>query len=151
MTKTFNIYEILSTIPHRYPFIMVDKVLSIEHGKCIHAIKNVTANEPYFAGHYPQQPIMPGVLIVEALAQSAALLVLTDPSKEPQEGFVPLFAGVDNVRFKRKVIPGDQLHLHISITRYKQGIWKMHAEAIVDEDVACIADLTTAFREINSD
>src|SRR5438105_3837251 len=100
---TMNIYEILEKIPHRFPFILVDRVLSVEPGKKIQAIKNVTVNEPFFAGHYPNQPIMPGVLILEALAQSAALLVSTETDLTPESGFVPLFAGVDKVRFKRRV------------------------------------------------
>lgn len=150
-----DIQEILRYLPHRYPFLLIDRVIEITPGKSLVAIKNVTINEPFFQGHFPGHPVMPGVLILEALAQ--ATCVLANKSSEMLdksgaqgsiENYLYLFAGVDNVRFKRMVEPGDQLHLHVEIQRHKQGIWKFTGEAKVNGELVCSADMTSAKKEI---
>jgi 3-hydroxyacyl-[acyl-carrier-protein] dehydratase len=138
--KEMDIHKILELIPHRYPFVMVDRVLEYEKDKGLIALKNVTFNEPFFTGHFPENPVMPGVLMVEALAQAAGLLVFCITK---EKGFF-YFAGVDNVRFKRIVKPGDQLYLHVNVERHKGKIWKFNAKATVDGEVACTADLMIA-------
>lgn len=143
-----NIYEILERIPHRYPFILVDRVLDIEPGVRIHAIKNITVNEPFFVGHYPNMPIMPGVLILESLAQTGALLMSSLVDIRLGSGNIPLFAGLDDVRFKQPVIPGDQLHLHVEVIKNRKTFWKMSATANVDGKVICSAEITSAFKEV---
>ena len=135
-----DIHEILQLLPHRFPFMLVDRVLEYEKDKSILAIKNVTYNEPFFQGHFPDKPVMPGVLMVEALAQTAGLLVYCITHKV---GFY-FFAGIDNVRFKKVVEPGDQLFLHVNVERNKKNIWKFNAKATVDGEVVCTADLMIA-------
>lgn len=130
--------EILEILPHRYPMLLVDRVLEIVEGQSITALKNVSHNEAFFQGHFPQEPVMPGVLIVEALAQAGALLVLSKPENR---GKIPLFAGIDECRFKRRVVPGDQLRLEIKVTRLKGPVGKCEARALVDGEVACEAKL----------
>lgn len=135
-----NIHEIIKHLPHRYPFILIDRIISGEKGKKLIAIKNVTMNEPFFQGHFPGFPVMPGVLIVEALAQASGILgILSYGNKEADELF--LFAGVDNVRFKRQVIPGDQLTLEIDLIRYSRGIGRYKAVAKVEGKVAAEAEI----------
>ena len=141
-----DIQGILTYLPQRYPILMIDKVISIEPGKSIVAIKNVTINEPYFLGHFPGNPIMPGVLILEAMAQATGILAL-HANRERKEGFLYLFAGIDNARFKRPVLPGDQLILNASVERHMRGIWKLKAFATVDGELACEADLMCAVRK----
>jgi 3-hydroxyacyl-[acyl-carrier-protein] dehydratase len=143
-----DIHEILKHLPHRYPFLLVDRVLALEPGKTIHAYKNVTINEPFFVGHFPHHPVMPGVLIMEALAQAAGILSFKTMGSLPDENSVFYFVGIDNARFKKPVMPGDQLNLHVSIERHMRGIWKFKAEARVDGAVVAEADLMCAKRDI---
>ena len=143
-----NIHEILKRLPHRYPFLMVDRVLELEHKKRIKALKNVTANEPYFIGHFPHRPVMPGVMMLEALAQAAALLSYDAADAKPDDKSVYYFAGIDNARFKRPVEPGDQLMLHASLERSRAGIVKFNAFAKVGDAVAVSADLMCTMRRI---
>lgn len=143
---TMGIQEILTYLPHRYPFLLVDKVLEFEAWKSLLAIKNVTVNEPFFTGHFPGQPIMPGVLILEALAQASGIIILkSDPSLTHEKNLF-LLAGIDDVRFKRMVVPGDQLHLKAELTRSKREIYKFHCEAVVEGEIACSAEIINVRR-----
>jgi 3-hydroxyacyl-[acyl-carrier-protein] dehydratase len=133
-----DIHEIMNHLPHRYPFLMIDRVLSFERGKELQALKNVTINEQFFPGHYPHHPVMPGVLIVEAMAQAAALLLsygISDDDR-PSKDAVYYFVGIDEVRFKRPVVPGDQLILTASLLRGARGLWKFTTTAKVDGQIA---------------
>src|SRR6476646_982138 len=132
-----NIEQIKEIIPHRYPFLLVDKILEVDEGKRAVGIKNVTANEEFFNGHFPDYPVMPGVLIVEALAQVGAVAML---KKEENKGRLAFFAGIDNCRFKRQVVPGDQLRLEVEITRLRGTVGKGRAVATVDGEIACETD-----------
>jgi len=143
-----DIHEILEHLPHRYPFLLVDRVLAVEPGKSIHAYKNITMNEPYFVGHFPHHPVMPGVLIMEALAQAAGILSFKTMNTKPDADSVFYFVGIDECRFKKPVSPGDQLHLHVEIMRQMRGIWKYKAEARVDGQVVAEATLMCAKRDI---
>ncbi|MAS00026.1 MAG: 3-hydroxyacyl-[acyl-carrier-protein] dehydratase FabZ [Nitrosomonadales bacterium] len=145
---SMDIHEILEHLPHRYPFILVDKVISIELGKEITAIKNVTVNEPYFPGHFPYHPVMPGVLIIEALAQAAALLSFKTMDAKPNEDSVYYFAGIDSARFKKPVNPGDQIILNVKIERILKGIWKYEGTASVDKEVVAEANMMCILKEI---
>jgi 3-hydroxyacyl-[acyl-carrier-protein] dehydratase len=145
---SMDIHEILDHLPHRYPFILVDRVISMELGKEITAIKNVTINEPYFPGHFSYHPVMPGVLIVEALAQAAALLSFKTMDTKPTEDSVYYFAGIDNARFKKPVNPGDQIVLHVKIDRVLKGIWKYSGTATVDNEVVAEANMMCILKEI---
>jgi 3-hydroxyacyl-[acyl-carrier-protein] dehydratase len=144
----FDIKEVLRLLPHRYPFLLVDKVLACDAKTHIHAIKNVSVNEPMFTGHFPENPIFPGVLILEALAQAAGLLGFKISSSEPGVNDLYLFAGVDNARFKRQVLPGDTLHLHVTFAKERRGIWVFSGRAEVDGELACSADIICARREV---
>jgi 3-hydroxyacyl-[acyl-carrier-protein] dehydratase len=144
-----DIHAILKKLPHRYPILLVDRVLSIEKGKTIRTLKNVTINEPFFTGHFPHRPVMPGVLMVEAMAQSAALLSFATLDMDGlDENTVFYFAGIDGARFKRPVEPGDQLVMDIFTDRAKAGIFKYRAEARVDGELACEAMLMCTMRKI---
>lgn len=143
-----DIYQILKKLPHRYPILLVDRVLELESGKRIRALKNVSVNEPYFVGHFPYRPVMPGVLMVEALAQAAALLAFETLGIEPDDKSVFYFAGIDNVRFKRPVEPGDQLMLDVTLERAKAGIYKFSGQARVGEAIAVEADLLCTMRSV---
>jgi 3-hydroxyacyl-[acyl-carrier-protein] dehydratase len=143
-----DIHEILDHLPHRYPFLLIDRVVEVVPGKSIHAYKNVTINEPFFVGHFPHHPVMPGVLIMEALAQAAGILSFKTEGKKPTENDVFYFAGIDEARFKRPVMPGDQLHLHVEIERQMRGIWKFKGEARVDGQLAAEARLMCAKRDL---
>ena len=145
---TMDIHQILRQLPHRYPILLVDRVLEIEKGVRIKAIKNVSINEPFFMGHFPHRPVMPGVLMLEALAQAAALLSFDALDSSPDDNTVYYFAGIDGARFKRPVEPGDQLILDVSIDRMKAGIFKFKARALVGEEVAVEADLMCTMRKI---
>ena len=145
---SMDIHEILDHLPHRYPFVLVDKVTSMELGKEITAIKNVTINEPYFPGHFPYHPVMPGVLIVEALAQAAALLSFKTMDTKPTEDSVYYFAGIDNARFKKPVNPGDQIILYVKIDRILKGIWKYSGTATVDGEIVAEANMMCILKEI---
>lgn len=137
-----NIMEIKEIIQHRYPFLLVDRILEIEDGKRAVGIKNVSANEPFFNGHFPSYPVMPGVLIVEALAQVGAVAMLR---QEEYKGRLAFFAGIDNCRFKKQVVPGDQLRLEVEITRIRGSVGKGKAIATVDGEVACETEIMFAF------
>ena len=143
-----DIHSILEHLPHRYPFLLVDRVLAMEVGKSIHAYKNVTINEPFFQGHFPHHPVMPGVLIMEALAQAAGILSFKTMGEKPDPNSVFYFVGIDEARFKKPVMPGDQLHLHVEIERQMRGIWKYKAEARVDGLVVAEAKLMCANRDM---
>jgi len=143
-----DIKEILEYLPHRYPFLLVDRVLEVVPGQSIHAYKNITINEPFFVGHFPHHPVMPGVLIMEALAQAAGILSFKSENKKPTETDVFYFAGIDEARFKRPVMPGDQLHLHVQLERQMRGVWKFYGEAKVDGQLAASAKLMCAKRDL---
>ena len=144
--KTLDILAIKSLLPHRYPLLLVDRVLTWESGKTITAIKNVTVNEEFFQGHFPHKPVMPGVLMIEALAQTAALLSFLTMGVKPDENSVVYFVGIDNARFKRPVEPGDQLKMDVEILRVSRGIWKYKAVGTVDGKVALEAVLMCTIR-----
>ncbi|MBL8496625.1 3-hydroxyacyl-[acyl-carrier-protein] dehydratase FabZ [Nitrosomonas sp. JL21] len=146
--STMNIHEILKYIPHRYPILLVDRVLSFEPGKEIVALKNVSINEPFFSGHFPHHPVMPGVLIVEALAQAAAILTIKSEDTGPKEDSVYYFVGIDGVRFKKPVMPGDQLILKVAIERQIKGLWKYSARAEVDDQLVTEAQLMCTARTV---
>lgn len=145
-----DIHKILEKLPHRFPFLMVDRVLEIEGGKRIKALKNVTINEPYFTGHFPHRPVMPGVMMLEALAQAAALLAFDHHGIGNDPNSVVYFVGIDGARFKRPVEPGDQLILEAELTRSKAGIYKFTARATVDGEVAVEASLMCTMRRIEA-
>ncbi|MBB4842086.1 3-hydroxyacyl-[acyl-carrier-protein] dehydratase [Paucibacter oligotrophus] len=144
-----DIHAILKKLPHRYPILLVDRVLEVEAGKRILAIKNVSINEPFFLGHFPHRPVMPGVLILEAMAQAATLLALESSDIVLDETTVVYFAGIDNARFKRPVEPGDQLRLEVTLERAKAGIFKFSGKAFVGEQLAAEADLICTMRKIS--
>ena len=143
-----DIHQILKQLPHRYPFLLVDRVVSLTKGERIVALKNVTMNEPFFTGHFPHRPVMPGVLILEAMAQAAALLSFDTEGVTPDDKTVYYFAGIDGARFKRPVEPGDQLILEVEVDRVKAGIHKFNARARVDGELACEAQLMCTMRKI---
>ncbi|WP_404339260.1 3-hydroxyacyl-ACP dehydratase FabZ [Pseudoalteromonas mariniglutinosa] len=144
--NSLDIQEILSLLPHRYPMLLVDRVLDFTPGKSLHAIKNVTINEPIFTGHFPNQPIFPGVLILEAMAQATGLLGFKTVENR-SENELYLFAAIDNARFKQPVLPGDTMHLHVEFVKERRNIWKFAAEAKVDGKVVCNAEIMCARRE----
>ena len=143
-----DIHEILKRLPHRYPFLLVDRVLELEKGQRIKALKNVTMNEPFFIGHFPNRPVMPGVMILEALAQAAAILAFDKVDVRPDDKTVFYFVGIDNARFKRPVAPGDQLMLHAVLERSRAGIVKFASKAMVGEATAVEADLMCTMRRV---
>ena len=143
-----DIHQILKRLPHRYPILLVDRVLELEKGKRIKALKNVSINEPFFNGHFPHRPVMPGVLMLEALAQAAALLAFDTLGVTPDDKTVYYFAGIDGARFKRPVEPGDQLMLHVELARMKSGIFKFKARATVLDELAVEAELICTMRSI---
>lgn len=143
-----DIHEILRLLPHRYPFLMVDRVLAIETGKSIRSLKNVTINEPFFSGHFPHRPVMPGVLMLEAMAQTAALLSFATAGVTPDDKTVYYFAGIDGARFKRPVEPGDQLVMEVTLLRTRGGIYKFKGVAHVGEELACEAELMCTMRTV---
>lgn len=141
-----DIKEIQEYLPHRFPFLLVDRVDELIKGESIVAIKNVSINEPFFQGHFPQVSVMPGVLIVEAMAQAAAILGFKTMDKTPADGSLYLFVGADNVRFKRQVVPGDQLILKVEYVSDRRGIWKFKCQSFVNEALAASADIICADR-----
>lgn len=149
--KSLDINQIKQYLPHRYPMLLVDRVLTWESGKSITAIKNVTANEEFFNGHFPNKPVMPGVLMVEAMAQTAAILSFLTMGQKPDENTIVYFVGIDNVRFKRPVGPGDQLKMDVEILRVARGIWKYKAVATVDGQLAVEAELMCTLRTTNDE
>jgi len=143
-----DIHQILEKLPHRYPFLLVDRVLEVEAGVRIKALKNVTINEPFFVGHFPHRPVMPGVLMLEALAQAAALLSFADNNLQSDKNSVIYFVGIDGARFKRPVEPGDQLILEVEADRVRGGIHKFKARATVAGELACGAELMCTMRSV---
>jgi len=143
-----DIHDILKRLPHRYPILLVDRVLEFEKDKHIKALKNVTINEPFFVGHFPHRPVMPGVLMLEALAQAAALLSFASQDRNSDDKTVYYFAGIDGARFKRPVEPGDQLILDVTLVRAKAGIYKYAARGMVGEELAVEGELMCTMRTI---
>ncbi len=146
-----DIHRVLKQLPHRYPFVLVDRVLEIEKGVRIRALKNVTINEPYFVGHFPHRPVMPGVLILEALAQSAAILGFDALDVTPDDKTLFYFAGIDGVRFKRPVEPGDQLILEMEVDRVRSGMWRFKGQALVDGETVTEAQIMCTIRRIEEE
>lgn len=146
MSAIIDINEIKQYIPHRYPFLLVDRITELEIGKRVVGLKNVTVNEPFFPGHFPHNPVMPGVLIIEAMAQTAAVLAFKTDGSVPDDDSTVYFASVDNVRFKRPVVPGDQLVMEAQIVRKMRNIWKFSAVARVDGELATEADFMCAIK-----
>jgi 3-hydroxyacyl-[acyl-carrier-protein] dehydratase len=140
-TMQLDIQEILRRLPHRYPFLLVDRVLEWRRNESIRALKNVTVNEPFFTGHFPERPVMPGVIIIEALAQAAGVLLFVSAGAVPDTSMRLYFAGIDKARFRKPVLPGDQLILTARLGRNKRGIWRVGATGFVGEDVVCEADM----------
>jgi len=147
-STSMDIHEILEHLPHRYPFVLIDRVVSLEVGNEITAIKNVSVNEPYFPGHFPYHPVMPGVLIVEAMAQAAAILSFKTMNTKPSDDSVYYFAGIDNARFKKPVSPGDQIVITVKIERILKGIWKYAGIAKVDGAVVAEAKMMCILKAI---
>ena len=143
---SMDISEILKRLPHRYPFLLVDKVLACEPGSALTAIKNVTINEPFFQGHFPDKPVMPGVLIIEAMAQATCLLATATDTSEAE--MIYLLTGVDKVRFKRQVLPGDQLQLQAELLKRRRGIWVFSASASVEEQLVSSAEIMCTARDL---
>ncbi|CAN1510513.1 FabA 3-hydroxymyristoyl/3-hydroxydecanoyl-(acyl carrier protein) dehydratases [Methylophilaceae bacterium] len=148
-STSMDIHEILDHLPHRYPFILIDRVISMELGNEIVALKNVTINEPFFPGHFPYHPVMPGVLIVEAMAQAAAILSFKTMGVKPSDDSVYYFAGIDSARFKRPVSPGDQIVFNVKIDRILKGIWKYSGVASVDGHVVAEAQMMCILKAID--
>lgn len=140
----FDIIKIMEHLPHRYPFLLVDRVIEVDPGKSIRAYKNVSMNEPFFQGHFPGLPVMPGVLIMEALAQAGGIMTLCNFSAEERAGKIFLFSSMDKVRFRKPVVPGDRLELCCTLARHKLRLWKMNAEAFVDGVKVAEGELTAA-------
>lgn len=145
--RTLDIQQIMQYLPHRYPFLLIDRVLNYEVGKTLHAIKNVTINEHFFQGHFPVKPVFPGVMILESMAQATGVLGYLSYTDKPGANTIYYFATIDNVRFKRPVVPGDTLHLNVEFLRERQGMAKFNAVASVDGQVACTAEIMCARRE----
>lgn len=149
MSEIIDIHEILKILPHRYPFLLVDRVLDYEVEKHLTAIKNVSINEPFFGGHFPHRPVFPGVLLIEAMAQASAILASLGMEVVANETLIYLFAGVNNVRFKRPVEPGDQVQLNVELTRKKGKVWKTSATATVDGALCATADITFTYKVLD--
>jgi len=144
-----EIREVLEYLPHRYPFLLIDRVLLCEPGKRVVALKNVTINEPFFQGHFPHYPVMPGVLIVEAMAQAAAILTFHSEKAKADERSVYFFVGIDNARFKKPVVPGDALHLEVKLNRHARGLWKFDARALVADSLVAESQLMCTVRNVD--
>ena len=146
--QVVDVRHIMRMLPHRYPFLLVDRITAYDaEAKTLEAIKNVTINEPFFTGHFPNHPVMPGVLMLEALAQASGLLAIQLSGHTAEAGSILYFAGIDRARFKRPVVPGDQLLLKASLIKNKRDIWKFSAVAEVDGELACAAEMMCALRQ----
>jgi 3-hydroxyacyl-[acyl-carrier-protein] dehydratase len=143
-----DIYEVMKHLPHRYPFLLIDRVVNIVPGESLVGYKNVTYNEPFFQGHFPHRPVMPGVLILEALAQATGILAFKTTKSQPTEKSLYYFVGIDNARFKQPVQPGDKLMLEVQVVRTVRGVWKFKGEAKVDDKIVASGDLMCAEREV---
>lgn len=146
---SMDITQIMKVLPHRYPFLLIDRVLEMVPHERIVAIKNITMNEPQFPGHFPSHPVMPGVLMIEALAQTAGVLAFSSSDKDVGENSVIYFVGIDGARFKRPVVPGDQLRMEASILKVTRGIWKFAAKGTVDGQLACEAELMCTLKKLD--
>lgn len=145
-----DIGEIMKYLPHRYPMLLIDRVVEFQQGTSLVAIKNVSYNEPYFQGHFPNRPVMPAVIILEAMAQATGILVLRSMDKLPNEKSIYYFVGIDGARFRRPVEPGDQLRIEVNLLRSSRGIWKLRSDASVDGEIVASGDLMGAMREIET-
>lgn len=145
--NSLDIHKVLEILPHRYPFLLIDRVLDYTKGESLSAIKNVTINEPFFPGHFPKRPVMPGVLVVEAMAQACGVLTYISEDTKKHEKGIFLFVGIDKARFKRQVEPGDQLRFEVKIMRKMRGIWMYQGNAYVGDELCCSAELMCAYRE----
>lgn len=143
----FTIDKVLSYLPHRYPFLMIDRVLSYDEGKSLTAIKNISVNEPQFTGHFPELPVMPGVLIIEAMAQAAAILAYVSTKTSPKD-YLFYLAGLDKIRFKQPVVPGDQVVLKVELGRSRGDFWRVNGEASVNGKIVCSAEIMSARRKV---
>ncbi len=144
MNYVMGMDEILNYLPHRYPFLLIDRVLAIEKGKSLVALKNVSMNESFFVGHFPGKPVMPGVLILEAMAQAGSVLAYKSTDTTPKDGTIYYFAGIDNARFRRVVEPGDQLRLEVKVVKAKRDFWKLEGMAYVGDELAASAEFLSA-------
>ena len=144
-----DIHQIMEHLPHRYPFLLIDKVIDYKVGDYLHGVKNVTINEPCFTGHFPHRPVMPGVMILEALAQATGILAFKTLNELPDEKSLYYFVGIDKARFKQPVEPGDQVVLKVKLLKRKRSMWKFAAEALVNNKVVCSADLMCSKQDIN--
>ncbi len=150
--EQMGIQDIMRYLPHRYPFLLIDKVVSIDLPSSLIAVKNVTVNEPFFSGHFPGMPVMPGVLILEALAQASGILYYKSINKLPDpHNVVNYLAGINDARFKQVVRPGDQLHLHVELLKVKQGLSKFQGKAFVNNELVCSAEIMNAAKELKHD
>jgi len=147
MNIVMDIHEILSYLPHRFPFLMIDRVMVLEPGKSLVALKNVTINENFFTGHFPGRPVMPGVMMIEAMAQAGAILAYKTTETSPKEGVLFYFAGIDEARFRRVVEPGDQLRIEVKVLRARQEIWKLAGSAYVGDELACSAEFMSVRKD----
>ena len=147
--NSMDIYEVMKHLPHRYPFLLIDRVLDYTAGESLTAIKNVTVNEPFFPGHFPHRPVFPGVLMLEALAQATGILAFKTTEDLPSEESLYYFVGIDNARFKKPVEPGDQLLMEVEVVKRKRDMWKFKAQASVDGQVVCSAELMCARKDIS--
>lgn len=143
-----NIHKVMELLPHRFPFLLVDRVLALKLGESVEVLKNITASEPCFQGHFPEYPVYPGVLLLESMAQTMAFITYTEEGFEKQPDQIYFFAGIDKARFKRQVIPGDQVIIKTQLLRRSQGVAKFESVAYVDNEVACTAVLMGALREV---
>ena len=141
---TMDIHAVIKQLPHRYPFLLVDRVLDCQPGKSLRAIKNVTINEPFFQGHFPQRPVMPGVIIIEALAQATGLLAFATVGSTPDDNTLYYFVGIDKARFRIPVEPGDQMHLEVELIRHLKKVWKFSTRALVDGKLVASAEMMCA-------
>ena len=146
MTIEMDIDGVRQHLPHRYPFLLVDRVVALEPGESIHAIKNLSINEPFFDGHFPDKPVFPGVLLVESMAQAAGILGFRTMNKTPSDGSIYYLVGVDDLRFKRPCVPGDRIDLHASIVSERRGIWKFAVRSEVDGQTCASATILCAHR-----
>lgn len=146
--NSMDIYEVMKHLPHRYPFLLIDRVVDYTIGESLTAIKNVTVNEPFFPGHFPHRPVFPGVLMLEALAQATGILSFKTTEDLPSEDSLYYFAGIDNARFKKPVEPGDQIVMTVRLLKRKRNLWRFEAEARVDDKIVCSAELMCAKSEV---